>query len=72
MALALGGGGEQNAPLGPAVIGGLLVATVTTLVFRSSRFHCAAPPEPDAAARDCIPGTAAGIGVKRGAGGQAD
>src|SRR5436853_6910029 len=31
MALALGEGGEQNAPLGRAVIGGLLVATATTL-----------------------------------------
>jgi multidrug efflux pump subunit AcrB len=33
MALALGEGGEQNAPLGRAVIGGLLVATVATLLF---------------------------------------
>jgi multidrug efflux pump subunit AcrB len=31
-ALALGEGGEQNAPLGRAVIGGLLVATVVTLI----------------------------------------
>lgn len=31
MALAFGEGGEQNAPLGRAVIGGLLVATVSTL-----------------------------------------
>ena len=31
MALGLGEGGEQNAPLGRAVIGGLLVATVGTL-----------------------------------------
>jgi multidrug efflux pump subunit AcrB len=31
MALALGEGGEQNAPLGRAVIGGLIGATVTTL-----------------------------------------
>ena len=31
MALAFGEGGEQNAPLGRAVIGGLLVATVGTL-----------------------------------------
>ncbi len=31
MALAFGEGGEQNAPLGRAVIGGLLVATITTL-----------------------------------------
>ena len=33
MALALGEGGEQNAPLGRAVIGGLLLATPTTLLF---------------------------------------
>ena len=31
MALGTGAGGEQNAPLGRAVIGGLLVATVVTL-----------------------------------------
>lgn len=33
MALGVGEGGEQNAPLGRAVIGGLLFATVATLVF---------------------------------------
>jgi multidrug efflux pump subunit AcrB len=33
MALGLGDGGEQNAPLGRAVIGGLLLATVGTLTF---------------------------------------
>jgi multidrug efflux pump subunit AcrB len=33
MALALGEGGEQNAPLGRAVIGGLVFATVSTLFF---------------------------------------
>src|SRR6202048_1867341 len=33
MALGLGEGGEQNAPLGRAVIGGLLCATVATLIF---------------------------------------
>jgi multidrug efflux pump subunit AcrB len=33
MALALGEGGEQNAPLARAVIGGLMFATVATLVF---------------------------------------
>jgi multidrug efflux pump subunit AcrB len=33
MALGLGDGGEQNAPLGRAVIGGLLCATVATLTF---------------------------------------
>ena len=33
MALGLGDGGEQNAPLGRAVIGGLIVATFATLMF---------------------------------------
>jgi multidrug efflux pump subunit AcrB len=33
MAMGLGEGGEQNAPLGRAVIGGLLLATVATLFF---------------------------------------
>ena len=33
MALGLGDGGEQNAPLGRAVIGGLLFATMSTLFF---------------------------------------
>jgi multidrug efflux pump subunit AcrB len=33
MALGAGDGGEQNAPLGRAVIGGLLFATVATLIF---------------------------------------
>lgn len=33
MSLGLGEGGEQNAPLGRAVIGGLIVATIATLLF---------------------------------------
>jgi multidrug efflux pump subunit AcrB len=33
MALGLGEGGEQNAPLGRAVIGGLIFATCATLMF---------------------------------------
>jgi Cu/Ag efflux pump CusA len=33
MSLGLGEGGEQNAPLGRAVIGGLIVATMATLFF---------------------------------------
>ena len=33
MSLGLGEGGEQNAPLGRVVIGGLMLATFTTLVF---------------------------------------
>ncbi|MBV1699103.1 MAG: efflux RND transporter permease subunit, partial [Hyphomicrobiales bacterium] len=60
MAFALGEGGEQNAPLGRAVIGGLLVATVATLFFvpavfsllhggqHASEAPAATPPEPAA------------------------
>jgi multidrug efflux pump subunit AcrB len=33
MSLGLGEGGEQNAPLGRAVIGGLFIATIATLLF---------------------------------------
>jgi len=57
MALGLGDGGEQNAPLGRAVIGGLLAATVATLVFvpsvfsmlhfRASRVEASAAGHPD-------------------------
>ncbi len=48
MALGLGEGGEQNAPLGRAVIGGLLAATVTTLFLVPviySRLRVAQPTE---------------------------
>ncbi len=56
MALALGEGGEQNAPLGRAVIGGLIFATCATLLFVPVVFSIvharkvhepAAEPEPD-------------------------
>jgi CzcA family heavy metal efflux pump len=53
MALGAGEGGEQNAPLGRAVIGGLMLATVATLVFVPTVFSLlhsrkggAAPPPP--------------------------
>jgi multidrug efflux pump subunit AcrB len=49
MALGLGEGGEQNAPLGRAVIGGLLFATVSTLFFVPVVFsiiHRNHPPKP--------------------------
>ena len=39
MALGLGEGGEQNAPLGRAVIGGLMFATVATLLFVPAVFN---------------------------------
>jgi multidrug efflux pump subunit AcrB len=52
MALGIGEGGEQNAPLGRAVIGGLLFATFATLIFvptmyRLLRRRPAAVPHPD-------------------------
>jgi multidrug efflux pump subunit AcrB len=60
MALGLGEGGEQNAPLGRAVIGGLVFATVATLVFvpvvfslvhgREVRAPEAAEPDPSSGA----------------------
>jgi multidrug efflux pump subunit AcrB len=48
MSLGLGDGGEQNAPLGRAVVGGLLFATLSTLFFvpvvlSGLRYR---PPEP--------------------------
>jgi len=39
MSLGLGDGGEQNAPLGRAVVGGLLFATVATLFFVPAVFY---------------------------------
>jgi multidrug efflux pump subunit AcrB len=39
MALGVGEGGEQNAPLARAVIGGLLVATLATLIFVPAVFR---------------------------------
>ncbi len=51
MAFALGEGGEQNAPLGRAVIGGLTVATIATLFFVPTVFsvlHRRRPAAPQA------------------------
>ena len=39
MALGIGEGGEQNAPLGRAVIGGLLFATFATLIFVPTMYY---------------------------------
>jgi multidrug efflux pump subunit AcrB len=50
MSLGLGEGGEQNAPIGRAVIGGLLFATVATLFFVPvvfSLFHHGKTPAPE-------------------------
>jgi multidrug efflux pump subunit AcrB len=52
MALALGEGGEQNAPLGRAVIGGLVFATVATLLFVPVVFSLAHGRKSPAPARD--------------------
>jgi multidrug efflux pump subunit AcrB len=61
MALGLGEGGEQNAPLGRAVIGGLLFATVATLLFVPVVFslaHGRAKPAPEANPQAGSPGPA--------------
>ncbi len=49
MSLGLGEGGEQNAPLGRAVIGGLLLATVFTLLFVPVMYSLLRrkPPQPE-------------------------
>ncbi len=46
MSLGLGDGGEQNAPLGRAVIGGLVVATIATLLFVPAVFAILHRPAP--------------------------
>ena len=54
MALGIGEGGEQNAPLGRAVIGGLAVATFATLFFVPVMFrilHRTTPAAPSAEER---------------------
>jgi multidrug efflux pump subunit AcrB len=50
MALGLGEGGEQNAPLGRAVIGGLLFATASTLFFVPVVFSMMRSATPSSAA----------------------
>jgi multidrug efflux pump subunit AcrB len=54
MSLGLGEGGEQNAPLGRAVIGGLLVATCFTLFFVPVMYTLLrrTPPAPEPADDD--------------------
>jgi multidrug efflux pump subunit AcrB len=57
MALGLGDGGEQNAPLGRAVIGGLSFATIATLMFVPvvfSMVHKKQQPAPSAGAPETI------------------
>jgi CzcA family heavy metal efflux pump len=50
MALGLGEGGEQNAPLGRAVIGGLIFATIATLIFVPVVFSIAHGRKPNTGA----------------------
>ncbi|MBS0361704.1 MAG: efflux RND transporter permease subunit, partial [Proteobacteria bacterium] len=67
MALGLGEGGEQNAPLGRAVIGGLLFATVATLLFVPVVFSLvhrkhASKPTPEGAPAEAPRGSEPGAG----------
>jgi Cu/Ag efflux pump CusA len=60
MALGLGEGGEQNAPLGRAVIGGLMLATVATLLFVPvvfSLLHRRATDSANAEPKENVPST---------------
>jgi multidrug efflux pump subunit AcrB len=52
----LGAGGEQNAPLGRAVIGGLLSATITTLIFVPVVFSLIHARHHDSSEKDVISG----------------
>ena len=69
MALGLGEGGEQNAPLGRAVIGGLLFATFATLFFVPVVFSMIHGRRERKRARQEEPATFAGDGVTGGRGG---
>jgi multidrug efflux pump subunit AcrB len=59
MALGLGEGGEQNAPLGRAVIGGLMFATIATLFFVPSVFMRIRKRRPGAQSLPSVPEKAA-------------
>ena len=61
MALGLGEGGEQNAPLGRAVIGGLCLATVATLIFVPAVFTLVHGRRRPANAGGLDPAMAAGL-----------
>jgi multidrug efflux pump subunit AcrB len=65
MALGLGEGGEQNAPLGRAVIGGLIFATVATLLFVPVVFSLAHRAGSKAAAPDPTPESDLGAAYAR-------
>jgi multidrug efflux pump subunit AcrB len=57
MALGVGEGGEQNAPLGRAVIGGLAFATVATLVFVPAMYRLLRRRRPALGGSDLVDGT---------------
>lgn len=59
MSLGMGEGGEQNAPLGRAVIGGLMLATVTTLFFVPIMFSYLKKQEEKPAEAEAAPQTQA-------------
>ena len=67
MALGIGEGAEQNAPLGRAVIGGLLFATVSTLLLRAGGLRRRPPTGSRGAgrARAPAPARAAGARIRR-------
>ena len=54
MALAMGEGGEQNAPLGRAVIGGLSGCDCRNIILRSCCLQRLAPAGSQHAARQCF------------------
>jgi Cu/Ag efflux pump CusA len=55
----MGEGGEQNAPLGRAVIGGLVFATIATLMFVPVIFSIVHSRKSARADEDAVPDTAA-------------
>ncbi len=60
MALGIGEGGEQNAPLGRAVIGGLLFATLATLIFVPTMYRLLRR-QPASVTHPIVPGRANAI-----------
>ena len=54
MSLGLGEGGEQNAPLGRAVIGGLLLASLYTLFFVPLAYSVLRPKPPKDPSADAV------------------
>jgi multidrug efflux pump subunit AcrB len=63
MALGLGDGGEQNAPLGRAVIGGLILATLSTLLFVPVVYSVLSRHQQPAAAESSTDAAPAGASV---------